>query len=237
MVTQQKIDTTGYTNAAKRLVKEVEGWTIIPPRNGVEYRQQQHIYKVGEKEEATTYLSELQFNLAKLHSTHPDWPPHKLYICAGYSYGCLFNEGGNVKRIKAQLTSNYNQKMIPKVRAFANYLKYGAAEQLLIDATWVLHESVGLYEECRKGKHYTQAVRLLDNIAGHVDVNAKATNKVELVDTINYSALLSVANERVLGQLEEDVIEGVVELPALEQNKDSPPTEYTVEGESTNESS
>lgn len=192
----QTINTKGYTDAAKRLVKEVENLSIIPPKNGVDYSRSKHRFITGEN--SSVDLEEKTVNLVQLLANDPDLPYWQAFIMAGFAYASYFNEAGNVKRIKAHLTGMCNTRMTPKATAFLNYLKYGAAEELFVDAQWVLAESVNLYEECRREGMYTQAARLLENIATHVDVDAKVSNKVVIESSVDYAAILQQAEKRMI---------------------------------------
>ena len=208
-----QIDTTGYTAAAKLYLEEVQRVDVIPPRNGKAYTNHKNRYVTGEN--SSVMLSEQQANLCKVLAEDPDIPYPLAYVKAGYAYASYFNEAGNVKRIKAHLTGMTNQKLTVPLTTFINYLKFGAAEELLIDATWLLNAQVSLYEECRREKQYTQAVRLLDNISTHVDVDAKVSNRLEIVDTVDYALLLQQADSRTksLPATEEtDVVEGTYEV-------------------------
>lgn len=213
-----EIDDTGYTPAAKRLLVEYRELDVIPPRNGNNYRTGRQRYITGEN--SSVSLSELQANIAKVLADEPDLAMAKAYVKAGYAYESYFNEGKNVKRIEAHLTGMCKSKMTPQVTAFMNYLKYGAAEELLIDSTYILNEQVSLYEECRRAKQYTQAIRLLNDLSYHIDVDSRVSNKVEIVDTIDYAALLQQADKRIksLPQIENsDIVEG--DYKVVEENE------------------
>ena len=214
-----EIDDSGYTPAAKRLLAEYRELSVIPPKNGQSYRNDRYRYITGENTSVT--LGELQANLAKVLADEPDLPLAKAYVKAGYAYESYFNEGKNVKRIEAHLTGMCKSKMSPQLTALMHYIKYGAAEELKIDATYILNEQVSLYEECRRAKQYTQAIRLLNDLSYHVDVDSRVNNRVEIVDNIDYAALLQQADKRTksLPATEDtDVVEGeyeVVDTPVV----------------------
>lgn len=212
------IDTTNYTAAAKRYLEEVEGYSILPPKNGKTYEHKKQRFIVGESDSVS--LNEKQANLCKLLAENPDIEYSEAFIRSGYAYESYFNEAGNVKRIKAHLTGMTNTKLTPELVKFINYLKYGAAEELLIDATWLLNEQVSLYEQCRREKQWTQAVRLLDNISTHVDVDAKVSNRLVVEGSVDYAAILQQAEARTLTH------EDTKSLPAINDTE-------IVEGEYT----
>lgn len=190
----QDIDTKGYTAAAKRLVEEIQSLDVIPPKDGEFYSLKRKRYSVGD---GSVVMNELQFNLATILATDPDIPYWKAYAKAGYEVASYFNEAKNVKRIQAHLTGRCNSAITPPMQKLINYLKYGAAEELKIDATWLLNEQVNLYEECKRNKMYTQAVRLLNDISYHVDVDSRVSNKIEIEQKVDYAALLQEADSRI----------------------------------------
>jgi len=206
--------TKEWTVAAKRFLEEVRQYDIIPPKNGKDYRPEKYRYVTGEN--SSVMCHERQANIAKLMADYPDMLLHEVYIKAGYSYASYFNEGKTVKRIKAHLVSNCRGKSSPAVKALSHYLKHGSAETLLIDSVWLLNEQVGLYEECRRSKNYTNAVRLLNDISMHVDVDSRVSNRVELVDTIDYASLLTAADNRINVQPALKSSDEVVALPVIE---------------------
>ncbi len=210
------IDTTNYTPAAIKYLEEIQAIEVLQPKNNNIYNPRKHRFVIGEND--SVELNELQSNLCKVLANDPDIPYPDAYVKAGYSYESYFNEAGNVKRIKAHLTGMVNQKLTPTLTKFINYLKYGAAEELLIDATWLLNTQVSLFEECRREKQWTQAVRLLSDISYHVDVDARVSNRLEIESAVDYAAIIQAAESRTksLPATESDVVEG----------------EYTIEHES-----
>ena len=208
----ETLDMSDYTPSAKKLVVQVRGFDIIPPKNGEKYETRKHIFVTGEN--SSVMLTELTVNLVKLLADKPDMPYWEAFIKAGYNVNAYFRDGRTVPRIKANLTSNCNKKMVPGAITFLAYLKHGAAEELLIDAQWVLAESVGLYEECRREKQYTQAARLLENIATHTSVDAKVSQRIQVEGVIDYAALLQQADDRLTipSVLDTDIIDVEVEV-------------------------
>ena len=222
-----EMDKKGWTPAAVRLLAEVEEIDRIPPRDMEKgYSRSSQRYITGEN--TSVVLSELQANLCKAIADEPDGPRWKAYVRAGYDYTSYFNEAGTRKRIKAHLTGMANQRMNPKLTSYMNYLKYGAAEELKIDATWILNESVNLFETCKSEKKYTQAIRLLESISTHVDVDAKVSNRLVVEGAVDYAAILNSAENRI--GIEEVVEEAVVtEMKQLTEHKEKIETKIGIE--------
>jgi len=204
------------TPAYVRYVNELHTLPSKLPNNGEKFRQTYYRYVTGDNRSVT--LNELQLNLAMVIAAEPERKADELYYMAGYNIESYMNEADSVKRLKAHLVGSYNAKKNTKVTEYANYLKYGSGEKLLIDATYILNEQVNLYEECRREKQFTTAARLLDNLAMHVDVDAKISNRVVVEGAVDYAALLDTAAGRVLYEqpkLIETTTEEVETLVAL----------------------
>lgn len=236
-----KMNTKGYTAALKRYIGYVEALPILPPKNGSSYSQMRQRFITGEN--TSVLLTEKQSNLAKTLADNPDMKVEDAFIISGYAYALYFNEAGTVTRTKAHLVSNFNRRFNKDVMALSNYLKYGSAEELKIDATWLLNEQVGLYEEVRREKQYTQAIRLLDSISLHVDVDARVSNKVIVEGSVDYAALLSQASDRLTlddpNVIEGELIESIELIESTESTEEQSlgVSEETVETSSTHSAS
>ena len=142
-------------------------------------------------------FSDKQQELAKLIAQ--GFPAWEAVVRAGYAWRPWFRESScnNATKIKDSLISHFKVKAVPKVNKLANKLKEYSIEQLGIDKTWLLNEQVNLYYITKNEKQYTVAARLLDNIATHVDVDAKASNKVTIEHEVDYSKILNEAKKRL----------------------------------------
>jgi len=221
---QQEVNTVGLQEAVRVYYKRLSALEILPPKNPEKgYGNANCSYTIGEGKKVR--LSERQLNLAKLLASNPKMKAVDAYVIAGYSYKRPFNKYRSIERIRKDLASKFRTTMTKNVTAFLNYLKQDLTAELAIDAAWVLNESVSLYEETRRNGNYTNAVRLLHEIAMHVDVDSRVSTKIEVKQTIDYAGLLQEAALRATKTLSTDdketseigqIIEGeVVELPTL----------------------
>jgi len=228
---EQEDDPVGMEEAVRVLYKKLSALEILLPKNPEKgYGNANCAYTVGEGRKVR--LSERQVNLAKLLASNPKMKAVDAFVIAGYAYKRAFYKYKTIRNIRDDLAHKFRTAMSKNVTTFLNYLKQDLTAELAIDAAWVLNESVSLYEETRRNGNYTQAVRLLHDIAMHVDVDARVSSKIEITQTIDYASLLQEAALRATKTLSIDdtetseigqIIEGeVVELPSikLEEEKE-----------------
>ena len=166
-------------------------------------------------------MNELQFNLALSLYKYPEKTVEEVFVIAGYNISSYWRESDSLKRFRAHLVSNFKAKKNEKVTTLLHSLQHDGAEELLIDAKWMLNEMVTLYEQTKREKKYTQAIRLLDSISMHVDVDSKVSSRLVVEGAIDYAQLLEDASSRLRPALEH------------EQNKALTISEETVEVEGT----
>lgn len=201
------LDTKGWTKSAKLYYADILAIVPIPPKNGHTYVNTKQRYITGER--TSVLLSEKQANLSKLLAEDPTIKLDIAYVKAGYGWINYIKSAQGIQKSRAHLVGKCRARMTPGVQQLANYLKYGSAEEMLIDATWLLNEQVSLYEECRREKQFTQAVRLLSDISTHVDVDAKVSNRLIVEQAVDYAALLEQADARVEDREKDRIIEHV----------------------------
>ena len=194
-ITRDKINLSRLSDASKALFKRLDSYPVD------EKLLKQNFVKLNIDGEIVV-LSNKQFALATHLSN--DVEPLEAYVRAGYNWINRFSDKNrrNANNIKKNLLEDFKRMCLPKVTKICNYLKKGPLEELRIDKTWVLNEQVTLYNITKAEKQYTTAARLLDQIASHVDVDAKATNKVSIESNVDYATILAEAKKRTMKALE-----------------------------------
>ena len=200
----------------KRLWDGLAKIDIIPPLD-VDKGYTNQKYKYFLDVDTGIAYSERQINYAKILAHKPQVKHYEAMVEAGYEWKSFCY--GDSEHFKRNLIHKARTYLTENVTALVNYLKYDSALQLKIDATWLLNEQVSLYEQCRREGEYSSAVRLLNDISYHVDVDSRVSNKIEITDSIDYAALLQQADKRV--SLPNPDIIDVEVIPITEQN--SPP--------------
>ena len=183
---------------AKELLLRLEQLVRIPPRNGEEYTEKPISHVLTDR---TVSLTERSSNLAKLLAEGKN--EVDALVMAGFNYYGAFKHRKTYSGIMKALRNICKNLQTEKVMALRNFLQYDAAEELSINAKWLLNEQVSLYYQCRKEKKYTQAVRLLHDISYHVDVDARVSNRIEIEQKVDYAALLNEAEGRVFDNVPE----------------------------------
>lgn len=174
---------------------------VTPPKNGKQHSPHHTRWHSGFDEIGNpqfAQLNEYQTNFASLLSTGK-FPIEDCWVMAGYAWMFTFKhwEDETLSQIKKNVYGNAKDRQTVAVTRYINYLKKNPAQQLIVDAAWVLNEQVKLYEETKAEKEYQVAARVLNDIAGHVHVDAKARTKLEVESTVDYAALLNEANGRL----------------------------------------
>ena len=183
---------------SQNYLNELLSLYVIPPRSGKNYTTKKHYYMINNERIGFT---EKQLNLATL-LVEGKLSYDRAYVKAGYDFLSHFAAPCVEKCMTRslytkKLTEEVKAKLTPSFNLLLSYLKKYSLEKMSIDAQWLLNEQVNLYLECRREKSYTNAARILNDIASHVDVNAKASSKVEIESSVDYAAVLSEAHKRV----------------------------------------
>ena len=189
---KNRLDYKDLTAAGKRFYKHIDAIDIIPPLKTKGYTSQKYRYELSEDD--IRWYSERQVNYARTLVRNPKDKHYEAMVAAGYEWKNLLY--GDIEHFKRNLISMARRKLSSNLTALVNYLKYDSALELKIDATWLLNEQVSMYEECRREGQYNAAVRLLNDISYHVDVDSRVSNKIEISDNIDYAALLQQADAR-----------------------------------------
>lgn len=187
-IKEEDIDLGRLSERSKELFYRLKGYTPDEPISTGTLR-----CNLNGEIVALTYR---QFELAKHLSNNMD--PLEAYVRSGYSWLNRFSDKNrrNVNNIRKNLLEDFKRICLPKVTKMCNFLKKGPVEELHIDKVWLLNEQVTLYNITKSEKQYTTAARLLEQIATHVDVDAKATNRVSVESNVDYAAILAEAKRR-----------------------------------------
>ena len=192
----------------KKFLAHVASIEVIPPDNGEAYSPKDYIMHVGDGE--VVRIVERQRNLAVIMATE------KLtyidcIVKAGYELVHNYNyENKTLLQVKNSFRQRFKAAYIVKVQKLQHFMENNAAKAIGIDPAWVLGQQVALFEICKRKGDHTNAVRLLNEISYHVDVDSRVSNKITVDTTVDYAALLQQANERTI-MIEDD---SIIELPS-----------------------
>jgi len=174
---------------------------VIPPRNrNSGYSDNLNYYIINDERVG---FNERQLNYATILAT-TDLTLDEAYVKAGYSWVYVFaynkhiikGDKLTVSHLRSNIRAEADKAKTPRMTALVNYLKRYSLEKIVIDATWLLNEQVNLYMESRKAKSFGVAAKVLNDISHHIDVDARAANKVEIDNTVDYAKILNEAYNR-----------------------------------------
>jgi len=191
---RNNINTNLLREDAQRLLERLENIPVIPPRNGKKYSESGYTHSIGNSE--TVQLTERQGNLAKCLGEGDD--DVTALVRSGFNWFGAFKHRRTASGVRKALRNISRNLQTPKVLSLKHYLQYDPAKEMHIDAQWLLNEQVELYKICKEEKKYTQAAKILNDISYHVDVDARATNKISVENAVDYAKVLSEAEERVI---------------------------------------
>ena len=174
----------------RQLFEKLKSYEVMPIEN------ERSLMRVNLGHKIESYFPR-QYNLGVLLGQGVE--PIEAYVRAGYSWWNRFSDVNrkNFNNIKRNILEDFKRMCIPKVTALANSIKKNTVEQIAIDKVWLLNEQVTLYNITKTEKQYNTAARLLEQIATHVDVDAKASNKVTIEHEVDYSKILNEAKKRL----------------------------------------
>jgi len=182
----------------KKFLTHIEQLDVIPPANGENYIGNNNQYHVGEGE--VVRLNEKQVNLATIMANEPNTTEIDAIVRAGYTLQpstiAKMDSTTPLARIKNNFRQKFRNAYVANVQKLQHFIQRDAAKTLGLDAAWVLGQQVALFEECKRAKNYTNAVRLLDSISMHVTIDSRVSNRLEITDTVDYASLLSQADNR-----------------------------------------
>lgn len=188
----------GITGKLATYLKHLDSIPVLLPANGKRYSGANNSYHVGGGR--LVRISEKQANLARIMATDPKISAADAIVKAGYGLrkdttDAITNDT-KISQLRSNFQTKYSQAMSTSTVAYMNTLKANNLEIMGIDKDWVLGQQVALFEEVKREGEYSQAVRLLHDIAQHVDVDAMASNKISVEQTVDYAALLNQADNR-----------------------------------------
>lgn len=187
----------GMRTDVKKFLAHLDSIKVLPPDNGNKYILDTVLH-VGEGE--VVRISEKARNLAVIRATEK-LTRIDAVVKAGYTLGhrAMESLGPNTKltAIKDNLRTRFTNSYTVKVQKLQHFIERDACKALGIDAAWVLGHQVALFEDCRAKGDRTNAVRLLNDISYHVEVDSRVSNKLQIDTAVDYAELLSQANDRL----------------------------------------
>jgi len=191
---------SGIVGKLAKFLQYLDSLPVMLPANGKGYIGADKSYHIGGGR--LVRITEKQANLATIMATDSSITSLEATVKAGYSLqdrtiDAITNKTP-VSKLQANFSTRYAQAMTNSAVAYMNVIKQNNLEALSIDKDWVLGQQVALFEEVKREKNYTAAVRLLHDIAQHTDIDALATNKISVEQTIDYAAILSQADNRAI---------------------------------------
>jgi len=202
----------GLNRGVKKFLAKVDAIEVIPPDNGVSYLLDT-IMHVGEGE--VVRISERGRNLAVIMATE-NLIQMDAIVRAGYRLQPQTIKSFGPKTKLAVIKNTFRQKFVQsytiKIQKLQHFIERDACKAIGIDAAWVLGKQVELFELCKAKGDNTNAVRLLNDISYHTEVDSRVSNRVVVEHQLDYAALLQEADQRALPAIEVEVEEAQLEL-------------------------
>ena len=175
--------------------KHILGLHVTPPKEPSKgYRAKPQFFKLPDG--TTEYFTERQLNLA----THmaAGVPLDDAYVMSGYKVlSHLKHVEAKKMDVRKHILSKAGRVFVPSVMALSNAIQTNTIDKLVVDATWLLNAQINLYLKAEAIGQLATAARVLNDIASHIDVDAKATNKLSIDDSVDYAAVLNKATKRI----------------------------------------
>lgn len=188
-------------NSCLKYYEDLTKIKVIPPRDREHgYSDNYHYYIINDERIG---FNEKQLNFATVLAT-TDLTSDEAFIKAGYNWVYIFAYNKHLiqkhkltmSHLRSNLRAEADKARTPKMNALINYLKKYSLEKIVIDAAWLLNEQVNLYMEAKNSKVFSVAAKVLNDISYHIDVDARAANKVEIENTVDYAKVLNEAYNR-----------------------------------------
>ena len=136
-------------------------------------------------------------------SRYPDWYN---YLKKNLTLDMKTSKGRvSVKGAIFTLRERANDKITPTMTLYMQKVKH-VSKKDVADAKWVLTRAMEVYEDCRSDGNHTQAIKALEVIGKHIDVDAFVSNRVLVENTVDYAAILSSANNRAIEAPKDPVV-------------------------------